>query len=104
MCSRVSVAAPAQSRHTISHDPSPPAGREAVTECSNDLWSSQGWQWCAGRPKEAYAMALKVTDRFKGRRTKYYVLKGFLSVAEVVLSLLEWSGLDRRLGLDLQLE
>ena len=43
----------------------------------------------AGRPKEAYAMALKVTDRFKGRRTKYYVLKGFLSVAEVVLSLLE---------------
>jgi len=34
-------------------------------------------------------MALRVQDRFKGRRTKYYVLKGFTSVTEVILSLLE---------------
>ena len=42
-----------------------------------------------GRPAEAYEKALKVKDRFKGRRTKYYVLKGFASVTEVILSLLE---------------
>jgi len=42
-----------------------------------------------GKPAEAYEMAQKVKDRFKGRRTKYYVLKGFVSVAEVILSLLE---------------
>ena len=34
-------------------------------------------------------MALKVKDRFKGRRTKYYVLKGFVSVTAVILQLLQ---------------
>jgi len=42
-----------------------------------------------GEPQKAYDMALKVKDRFKGRRTKYYLLKSFVSVAEVILSLLE---------------
>ena len=33
--------------------------------------------------KEALAKALAVKDRFKGVRTKYYVLKAFASTAEV---------------------
>ena len=39
--------------------------------------------------KEALAKALAVKDRFKGVRTKYYVLKAYASTAEVVLKLLE---------------
>ena len=42
-----------------------------------------------GELGEAYSMALKVKDRFKGRRTKYYVLKAYTSCAEVFLSLWE---------------
>ena len=30
-------------------------------------------------------MALKVKDRFTGRRTKYYVLKSFVAVCDVFL-------------------
>ena len=52
----------------------------------------------AGEPSEAYAMALKVKDRFKGRRTKYYVLKSFVAVCDVFLQLYENSVRHRELG------
>jgi hypothetical protein len=42
-----------------------------------------------GELGEAYSMALKVKDRFKGRRTKYYVLKSFVAVCDVFLQLYE---------------
>lgn len=51
----------------------------------------------SGRHQEALEKALMVKDRFKGRRTKYYVLKAFASTAEVILKLLELArGLERR--------
>jgi len=43
----------------------------------------------SGRKEQALEKALKVKDRFKGKRTKYYVLKAFSSTAEVILKLLE---------------
>lgn len=53
-----------------------------------------------GKQSEAYSMALKVKDRFKGRRTKYYVLKSFVAVCDVFLQLYESSvrtrDLDRK--------
>jgi len=51
----------------------------------------------SGRHQEALEKALMVKDKFKGRRTKYYVLKAFASTAEVILKLLELArGLERR--------
>ena len=47
-----------------------------------------------GDEEGALGYALKVKDRFKGPRTKYYVLKAFASTAEVFLRLLE-HGLER---------
>lgn len=41
-------------------------------------------------------MCLRVKDRFKGRRTKYYVLKAYASTAEVILKLLENALAQRR--------
>ena len=41
------------------------------------------------KPVEALTHALACKDRFKGPRTKYYVLKGFSATAEVLLELLE---------------
>ena len=56
----------------------------------------------AGEQSEAYSMALKVKDRFKGRRTKYYVLKSFVAVCDVFLQLYESSvrnrDLDRKMS------
>ena len=56
----------------------------------------------AGEQGEAYSMALKVKDRFKGRRTKYYVLKSFVAVCDVFLQLYESSvrnrDLDRKMS------
>jgi hypothetical protein len=43
----------------------------------------------SGLQDQALEKALKVKDRFKGKRTKYYVLKAFSSTAEVILQLLE---------------
>jgi len=42
-----------------------------------------------GKKEEALSRALLVKDRFKGVRTKYYVLKAFASTAEVIFQLLE---------------
>ena len=43
----------------------------------------------SGQKEQALEKALKVKDRFKGKRTKYYVLKAYSSTAEVILKLLE---------------
>ena len=43
----------------------------------------------SSRRQEALEMALRAKDRFKGKRTKYYVLKAYSSTAEVILKLLE---------------
>lgn len=37
----------------------------------------------SGQKQEALEQVLQVKDRFKGKRTKYYVLKAFASAAEV---------------------
>jgi len=47
-----------------------------------------------GHADQAMSYALKVKDRFKGPRTKYYVLKAFSSTAEVFLRLLERAKID----------
>ena len=49
----------------------------------------------SGRHEEALAKAMLLMDRFKGKRTKYYVLKAYASTAEVILKLLE-EALSRR--------
>ena len=49
-----------------------------------------------GERQQALEKALQTKDRFKGKRTKYYVLKGFTSTAEVILKLLEDAILRRR--------
>ncbi len=43
----------------------------------------------SGQFEEAFERAMRVKDRFKGKRTKYYVLKAFASTAEVILELLK---------------
>ena len=43
----------------------------------------------SGQSQEAFERAMCVKDRFKGRSTKYYVLKAFASTAEVILELLK---------------
>ena len=43
----------------------------------------------SGQSQEAFERAMRVKDRFKGRSTKYYVLKAFASTAEVILELLK---------------
>ncbi|KAL1515655.1 hypothetical protein AB1Y20_002273 [Prymnesium parvum] len=54
----------------------------------------------SNQAREALDKALAVKDRFKGVRTKYYVLKAFASTAEVILQLLEGShataGIERQ--------
>lgn len=47
-----------------------------------------------GQADQALSYAQKVKDRFKGPRTKYYVLKAFSSTAEVFLRLLERAKAD----------
>jgi len=50
-----------------------------------------------GKNDEALMRVMKVKDRFKGVRTKYYVLKAFASTSEVILKLLEDSqNVERR--------
>ena len=51
----------------------------------------------SGKREEALEKALLVKDRFKGKRTKYYVLKAYASTAEVILKLLE-DAIARREG------
>ena len=43
----------------------------------------------SGKREEALEKAMMGKDRFKGKKTKYYVLKAFSSTAEVILKLLE---------------
>ena len=43
----------------------------------------------SGNREEALEKCMLVKDRFKGKRTKYYVLKAYASTAEVILKLLE---------------